>query len=85
MSIGRNGIKNFAFIKDNDDDIDKFNNNFSKTKIDELSLDSFNLSLEKDEPVDESSDLYKGNKITAKGYILILGLSSTVFAGMFGF
>ena len=70
MSIGKSGIRNLAFVQDDSEDASE---TVSKSSADRLSAGL--------EPLRRESPLYKGKDITARGYILILSLAATMFAG----
>ena len=79
MSIGKSGIKNLAFVRENSDDSSEpvykdSEDNVSVNK--QAGLEPLHL-----ERAEASNLLYKGKDITARGYLLIVALAATIFAG----
>ena len=71
MSIGRSGIKNIAFVEDEDGIVEPI-----KDSEDNVSI---RTKFDQTNPLD--STLYRGEKLTNRGVILIVSLAATIFAG----
>lgn len=80
MSIGKSGIKNLAFVQDSNDSSIKPSYGGDSTCEDHVSANSKVVPLEL-KPDESSSPLFRGKELTAKGYILIIALAGTIFAG----
>ena len=79
MSIGKSGIKNLAFLQDDSDDSSQ---PVYKDSEDNVSVSKqAGLQVMQLEQQEVSNSLFKGKNITTKGYILIVSLAATIFAG----
>lgn len=85
MSIGKSG-KNLAFVQDDSGDSNEpvyKNSDDSNEPVHKDSEDNVSVSKQAGpEPHPAiSNPLFKGKNITARGYILIISLAATIFAG----
>ena len=72
MSIGRSGIKNIAYVEDEDGIIEPIKDSEDNVSIKTSKLDQSNAL---------DSTLYRGEQLTSRGIILIISLAATIFAG----